>query len=119
MRDDGVNGDGDAVIAQCTNLLFTIANLPNSIIHSRLDEMRFLFATMERFSETGTVSEDCLWRAARAGNTEVLAYLLRERQVDPNARRALTYAMRHGMNEAEEMLIAHGAVVHETDTVVE
>lgn len=99
---------------ECKQALFSIANHPEG--DSRLDEMRLLFLTMHRIAATDddaleivVVSEDCLWRSARAGNTRILTYLLGERQVDPNARRALMYARRHARGEAVQTLIAHGA----------
>lgn len=112
---NGIAEAGGVVIAECTSALFAIANQPGG--DSRLFEMRILFDAMHRFSQTDddaldevVVREDCLWRAARAGNTGILRYLLRELQVDPNARRALLYARRHGRTEAVRILIAHGAI---------
>jgi hypothetical protein len=86
----------------------------------RLEEVRVFFTILQGMAvdvyreegqlELNTVAEECLWRAARAGNTTILLYLLLERQVDPNARRALHYARRHGQTEAISILVNHGAV---------
>lgn len=85
-----------------------------------LQEMRRLFASMEDAIRHGAVNydaqeltviaQDCMWRAARADNAVVLAYLIRERQVDPRARRALEYAERNRSDRAKAILLAAGAL---------
>ena len=102
-------------VTECKGVLLSIAGTSNGDV--RLVEMRNVFETMHRSAETDddaseivVVGGECLWRAARAGNTGIMTYLLRDRQIDPNARRALHYAARYGNTEAARLLIAHGAV---------
>lgn len=106
--------DSNVLFTECKHVLLCIAKSEEG--DDRLCDMRILFETMCRVaaneddtSEISVTEEDCLWRAARSGNTEILLYLLRERQVDPNARRALYYARHHNKTEAIRILVAHGA----------
>jgi len=63
--------------------------------------------------EIGLCEAECLWRAARAGNVDVVSYLLGQRGVHPEARRAMEYAERYarrsGCSDVVYLLMAHGA----------
>jgi hypothetical protein len=108
--------DPQVAFTVCKCAVLRIAASPNGNGDSMLNDMRVLFDIMHRVAtdddyatEIIVTGEDCLWRSARAGNTAILSYLLRERQVSPDARRAMHYAVRYGQTAAVELLVAHGA----------
>jgi len=88
-----VEGDNFIAELRCIFSLMELAH--DSIGDDFIDEMR-------------VVGEECLWRAARAGSTGILEYLIRERGVDPGARRAMLYASRAGKIQAVQLLHSYG-----------
>ena len=84
-----------------------------------IGELRRIFATMELtresfvdfddfIDEMRMAGEECLWRAARAGNTAIIDFLVRDRGVNPRARRAMFYASRARNTQAVQLLHSYG-----------
>jgi len=116
-----------AVELTCTVLKRLAFDLANDGNNGRLEELRMVFSEMTRLGcdahdpdlssfiseEIKLCEADCLWRAARSGNLEVLRYLLGQRGVHPEARRAMQYAERYARrterSDVVDLLVSHGA----------